>query len=254
MQSFQLSARARRLKSLTITAGFYIGNKELIHITLPCPTAFTLNPHPPPYDELLPTQTLLRATAALPKLGTMGFVLFHRLTSLSPARPASAHSLPFSLYFFFSVHTVPASAPPAQTNTAQTDVNSHSNSGAAGAPHRWMKDIYHMACVCMCVRVRVRDESVSYSAFTFSTSSPRTIGLCSEWLYRLYATWWLLISLLLPRRLLLEKDHSSRNENIQTLIFRCFAVSVNVGCVVGVPRNLVSHNRWCQHWLRKIIP
>lgn len=136
MQSFQLSARARRLKSLTITAGFHIGNKELIHITLPCPTAFTLNPHPPPYDELLPTQTLLRATAALPKLGTMGFVLFHRLTSLSPARPASAHSLPFSLYFFFSVHTVPASAPPAQTNTAQTDVNSHSNSGAAGAPHR----------------------------------------------------------------------------------------------------------------------
>lgn len=42
----------------------------------------------------------------------------------------------FSLSLAFPVHTVPASALPAQTNTAQPDVNSHSNSGAVGKLHR----------------------------------------------------------------------------------------------------------------------
>lgn len=74
----------------------------------------------------------MQAMNALPKLGTMGIVFFRGLTTLSFASPASAYSLSHFLFLSlpFPVHTVPASALPAQTNTAQTDVNSHSNSGA----------------------------------------------------------------------------------------------------------------------------
>lgn len=86
--------------------------------------------------------TLPRAALSLPKLGTMGMVVFHGLTT-SSLQVISVHSL--SPFFSIPVHIVPATALPTQTSTAQIDVNSHSNSGAVGEPHGWMKDIYNMA-------------------------------------------------------------------------------------------------------------